>query len=65
MLDTAMGARIDESGVVTPAWSEFCIAEFTSDYTVKDYETELFYGASWRALSDEGYCIEIHQPRWP
>ena len=62
-MSTAMGARIDESGVVTPAWSEFCIAEFTSDYTVKDYET--VFTARVRALSDEGYCIEIHRPRWP
>ena len=38
----AMADAINEAGVVTSAWSAFCVAEFTSDYSVKDFDDELF-----------------------
>ena len=48
-----MGDIIDESGVVTSMWSEFCTAEFTSDYTVKDFDDELF-----TARAGERYLVK-------
>ncbi|MEE2788184.1 MAG: hypothetical protein VX589_12650 [Myxococcota bacterium] len=53
MPDTPMGDAIIESGVVTSAWSEFCIAEFTSDYSVKDFGEEIF-----TARAGERYLVE-------